>query len=236
MVKSLAINNSIGILICILSLIRLMSAYRQNKNILILHFAKFYLFLMLFLTFLLLAIPAIFFKELLYSNLLYSFSRFFVFLAAGYFIKVPLAIWQKVWWENILFRTAVFLAIVTPVISFSISKFQGIVEISPNKFTLPTPEPLFLSILIGMPLVLMTLLAVIFFMIQGIKSPDYTVKLKSLIIGGGMACLLVASILNFMLNYTPSFSYGGYTISSIITWVGLLSILVGILVRKQISK
>lgn len=235
MVKSLAINNSIGILICILSLIRLMSAYRQNKNILILHFAKFYLFLMLFLTFLLLAIPAMFFKDLLFSNLLYSLSRFFVFLSAGYFIRVPLQIWQKVWWENFLFKIAVFLAIVTPVISFSGSRFQGLVEVS-NTQTIPPPEPMIFSIIISIPLTLMTLLGITFFFIQGFKSSDSVIKLKSFIIGGGMVCLFAASVINFMLNYLPLLRLTAYVLSSVVAWVGLLSILVGILIRKQISQ
>jgi len=190
---------------------------------------------MLFLASLLLAIPLIFFKDTFYSNLLYSLSRIFVFLAAGYFIRVPLEIWQKIWWENFLFKTAVFLAIVTPVISFSGSHFQGVIQVS-NTQAIPPPEPLLFSIIISIPLILMTILGITFFFIQGFKSHDTIIRLKSFLIGGGMICLFAASIMNFILNYVPSLLLTAYVLSSVVTWVGLLSILVGILIRKQLSE
>lgn len=232
MLEALALNNSIGILICLLSFIKLISVYRRTKNSLVLDFAKFYLFLALFLGFLLIALSEqTIFKSLFILNLPFLLSRFFLFLSVGYFIKVPLEIREKTRLKNFVFRLYVFLAIIMPIMSYLFSRQTTLIE-NPTGPILVSPEPLFFSIIIGVLVALPSFLTVIFFVIQGLNSQDSINRLKSLMIGCGMAFLLLASIINFILNYVPFFSFSAYVMSSILAWIGLLVILVGILIKK----
>lgn len=229
-----AINDLVSAFLCVLSTLKLWAVYKENRDFLILDFLKFYLFLGVFFILLAVAVPGFLFSQYPYNNILYSLSRFFVFLAAAYFIRVPLTIWNTLTLKNIIFGIQILFALSFSTASFLLSNKITLLEISKTQY-LVTPEPPLLSSLLGVFMGLTSILSIIFFIVNAFKSKERLVKIRSLLIGGGMFILLIASLITFILSLLSSFYLIAYSLSSFLAWTALLIILVGILFKKRKS-
>lgn len=231
MIELVALNNSLNIIICLVSCIKLFWSYRASRNSPVLDFAKFYFFLMCFFLVLLLAIPGIFFEVGRTEELLFASSYFFVFVACGYFLKIPLNIFRQNL-GNYVFIGFIMLGIIASVVNPFITPPAEIIKVNYLSY-IKSAEPQWFSATAGGFLALTVLSSIIFFFIQGVKSKTRLIKIKSFLLSGGMMFLFFASLINFILIYLPSLTLIAYTVSGILSWIGLLIILTGINLKDE---
>lgn len=223
MIELVAVNNIISIIICLASFVRLYKSSKQNNNLLVREFSKSYLHLGLFFLVMTISLPGLI-KINIFQPFFFASSYFFMFLALGYFISIPVGILKRNILQKILFTVSVFLGVTASITNLIVSGPARSVEIKYFNY-LDSPEPAWFSISVGTLLGLLVLLNITFFIIEGLKIQSRIIRIKSFLISAGMAFLLLASIINFMLVYLSNFSFISYPISSILSWIGLLIIL-----------
>lgn len=231
MIELVILNNNINVVICFVSFLKLFQTYRTSKNSSILDFAKFYFFLMLFFLTLVLAIPKTFFQSGAIGALFFASSYFFVFVACGYFLKIPLNILRQNLGSYALLGFLI-LGTLASIISHFITPPAKIVKINYFNY-IKSDEPSWFSMTAGGLLALGLLSSIIIFFIQGKKNKTHIIRIKSFFLSGGMLLLFFASIINFVLIYLPSLALIAYTVASVLSWVGLLVILRGINLKEE---
>lgn len=231
MIELVALNNSINIIICLVSCAKLFRSYQTSRNSSVLDFAKFYFFFMLFFLVLLITILGNFFEIGNTGKLLFASSYFFVFVASGYFLKIPLNIFRQNLGNYVLIGFTI-MGVIASVINPLISPPTEIIKVNYLSY-LKSTEPQWFSITVGGLLGLTVLSSIIIFFIQGIRSKTHLIKIKSFLVSGGMVFLFFASLINFILIYLPSLTLIAYTIASILSWIGLLVILAGINLKNE---
>lgn len=229
MIPIVAINNVISVTICLTSFLILFKAYKNNKNPLILDFSKFYFFLALF--FVAYALPGLILKDGTVIAVVFTLSNVFLFISTAFFIRVPLEILKLTELKNLLFGISLFFAAYLMILKMFIFKPAEIIKT--NRFyDFTTMEPIWFSLLIGGLLGLIITLAIILFILEGLKSKDSDMKLKSFLISIGMIFLFLASMFNYILYNLLDYSLSMDILASISAWLGLLIILGGIKYKK----
>lgn len=228
MIPIVSINNLISIAICLVSFWRLVSTYKENKNPLILDFAKFYLFLTFF--FVLFALPGLIVKDGFVIGILFIFTNSFLFISAAYFIRIPLAMLRLTELKSLLFGVCLFFAIYLPVMNIFTFERAEVVSID-NFYDFRTAGPVWLDFLSGGLTGMIVILAVIFFLLEGLKNDNGIMRLKSFLMSIGLVCLLIASSANYIV-YNINFSLAIDIFASILAWIGLIIIFGGIVYKR----
>jgi len=229
MIPIVAINNLASIAICLTSFLILFKSYKTNKNQLIFDFTRFYFFLTLF--FATYALPGLVLKNGTLIAIVFTLSNVFLFVSIAFFIRIPLEILKLTELKKLLFGICLFFAAYLTVLKMFIFKPAEIIK-TDKFYDFTTMEPVWFSFLIGGLLGLIITLAIILFILEGLKSKDSTMKLKSFLISTGMIFLFLASMFNYVLYTILNYSLSMDILASISAWLGLLIILGGIKYKK----
>lgn len=160
-------------------------------------------FCMVFLTLtimeVLLATPGLVFKSLLKIDTIFALYPLFALLSLGFFCAIAFSI-MKTRKTEIFFLLAIFLTAVA-VTAINLSDVQPAITHQDPPFiywedTRGLPMNIFLGAISGLLLCFL----ILFFFINGLKSSEKYVRIRSFLISGGTVSMLLAAIINFVIG------------------------------------
>lgn len=209
--------------------LKIFYSYRKTKEEKIKNFLMSTLFLTI--TFLLTATPGIIFTDLIVINFLFLLYPLFVFLSLAYFGTIPLKIMDLKKTEKIFFYAIVAIALL--VTFFNLLKWGPAIVHYEGRFVYwEDARGITMNTIIGIIFSLMSLLIIIFFIVQGLKSQEKYVRQRTFFLIGGLVSFIIASIINFVVGASPQI----YITSLISTFFFILAgvfVLAGVYYRKQ---
>ncbi|MDO8601113.1 MAG: hypothetical protein Q7R46_00345 [bacterium] len=197
MIPIVSIFNLISALFFVGITLKLYFSYRKNKDEKMGDFFRTFLFLSIVL--ILLSSPGIILKKSEAIGLVFSLYTFFVFFGIAYLSIIPLNIlgWMKM--KRIFFGGMIGSAFLLT--------FINLIRLSPARIFYDAPfiywedtRGVLMNIILGAIFGLSLLMSIIFFLIQGFKSSERLVKIRSILIAGGLLNLTLASIVNFVVG------------------------------------
>lgn len=232
----IALNNLISTIICFLSLRKVYADHKQNpQNPILKDFVWFYVFFGLF--FVTLSLPGLVLKDTTSAGAVSAISPFFLYMSIGYFIKIPLELSNFKEVKNILFVICMFLAMFLPLITIPVWQpavyqefsFDNFKVYALTTFSAESSDISWLRLLTGGGAVEAALVASVLLFINGIRSQDSSLKKKMVLMAIGMITLMGASIFSYIINYLFQVLFLPQLIASILAWIGLLIMSIGIL-------
>ncbi|MDO8424558.1 MAG: hypothetical protein Q7S70_01300 [bacterium] len=207
---------------------RLCLSFQRTKEKNIRYF--FLVFLMLTIMGSLLASPGLIFKSLTKIDTVFALYPMFVLLSLGFFGAIPFNILNKKRAEKLFLGVMFFMAIFVTMINLGNIQ-PAIVQQQPPfiywEDTRGLPMNIFLGVISG--LILCSLL--VFFLINGLKSPDRYVKIRSFLISGGIISLFLAAIINFAFGAILR-QYVTSLISTFLIIISSIFVFTGVLYKK----
>ena len=177
--------------------LKLYFSYQKNKDEKLGDFFKVFLFFTILLA--LIASPGLIFSNREVIGLIYAIYPLFAFLALSYLgiITLKLMGWKKI--KEIFFKGIIGVA-------FLIT-FFNLLNWSPARVYYETPfvywedtRGVIMNVILGVIYSLGLLMLIIFFLVQGFKSSERFVRMRSILIAGGLLSLALTTIVNFIIG------------------------------------
>lgn len=194
----------------------------------------FLVFLILLIMEGILASPGLVFKDPVKISRVFAFYPFFTFLSLGFAGALPFSI-LKMKKTEIIFLLLIFITAIS-ITMINLSNVRPAVTYSRPPFiywedTRGEIMNIFIGIVGGIVLLFITF----FFLINGLKSSERYVRIRSFLISAGMATFLLAAVVNFVLGVV--FQQYITTLSSVFLLItGSILVFSGVRRKKEIQE
>jgi len=196
MIPIVSISNAIAGVFSLLLTIKTGTIYRKRREP---YFRDFFYFLLFFTLYMLfLAVPGLISNNTKVVTFSQIIAQIFLHFAAAFFISVPFLMFNLQKLRIIYFL--LLLASLLLLIGANIVDFEYSSLVTKKNFYhwMVFREKKWLRFEIGIIIGISALSGIFLFFKKGLKSTDPIVKKRSIFLGGGMFCLLLASGLNYI--------------------------------------
>ncbi|MFC1629837.1 hypothetical protein ACFL11_01310 [Patescibacteria group bacterium] len=206
-------------------------SYRRTKDIKMRDF--FISFFFLSLTMFLLAMPGLLFTNLKIISLAFAIYPLFNFMSLIFISFIPLRIleWNRIKevFKNVMIAAAVLITILN-IINWG----PAVVHFEDPFIYWEDTRGELMNAIIGVAIGIALLLVIIFFIIQGLQSSGYYVRMRAFLLAGGLAGLIGLGLVNFVLGASAQ-QYITSIVGSLFGVLGGLLMFLGVFYKYKSS-
>lgn len=225
MIPLVSVFNLISFVIVFAIFVYLWLAYRKSHNIDVKYFSFFYLFAAFFQ--ILIAVPGLFSKNELVVAYTAAFAYFFLYIALAHIISIPVGMLLQKKFQKFIFYTTAGVGLALLILNIIFIKPALRIDLGSVYFYL-VQEDLWIRLSVGMGVLVFSIIIIIFFIIVGrklsqinsddrrreeqpsiglvsgqteyVRENESVLTHQSYIIAAGFILLLLAAILNFVIQ------------------------------------